>query len=198
MNIDLQMKVRSNGWTSDSIKYTDLVRDTEQLVNMLDDLDFNVESVSLEFSVAMTYEQLMRFVKLVKKGAAHLYYHCGRAARPVPNAIRGDGEVYTVGDLFTAKPEQPLERNPVKMAITFNDVVTIKNQNIRGTTIMVNLGRLANAVAWAITHEVKLSDKPITLRTWNTITLWGNNPWKKDESKTDLDPELADVYDAEE
>jgi len=194
MNTDFSMRIRSNGWTSDVVKYKDLAKDAEQLVNMLDDLDFNIESVSFEFVVDTNYEKLTRFFKLLRKGAAHVHYHGGITLVPVPPVSRGTNESYILGHLCTAAPAKSLGGTElVSTTITFTNIVKVKNQNVRGSTIVVNLGRLANALDWSIRHVVQLSDKPISLRTWNTITIWGENPWHKDEAKTPK-TETADVY----
>lgn len=193
MNTDFSMKIRSNGWKSDSVKYHDLVRDANTLVDILDDLDFNVEKVSFEFEVKMTYEQMMRLFKLLKKGAAHIYYHGGRTLITTPSVIRESGEVYVLGNLCTAKPDSAMGNGVATVSIVFDEIVKVKNQNTRGVTILANLSRLANAIAWSIENDVKLSDKAISIRTWNTITIWGDNPWRKDESKTEAS-EAADIY----
>jgi hypothetical protein len=197
MNVDFQMKIMANGWTSDVVKYQDITSDSEHLVDMLNDLDLNVSDVSLEFTAHLTHEQLMRFFMLLRKSIVHVCYHGGRQVISLPsNSTREPGDSYRLGVLCVAVPAGSFGSEPVSVSISFPAVVNIKNQNIRGTTIMANLSRLANALAWSMTNDVKLSSKPITLRTWNTITIWGDNPWHKEEAKTPATVP-GDVYEVE-
>lgn len=200
--IDFLMTVKSNGWSSDQLKYKDLAKDATMLVDMLDDLDADLEVVTYIFSATVNYDQVMRFFKLLEKGINQVSYHLGRR-RPVQSgfesAHRREGPSLFFLDL--CKVENALfegQNGKANVNIVFENVLKIKNQQLRGVTIAANLVRLANALAWALVNDVKLSSKPVTMKTWNTITVWGENPWhKKVESPLGVpsaDPDEDDIY----
>jgi hypothetical protein len=206
MMTDFSIKVRVNGWTSDLFKFSDFAKEAESLADQIVDLDFNVSSATVEFIGPLSYPQLHRFYRLLNKGRHHVFYHAGRTIPECELKIAQADGTYVVNHeaslghsivIFLAIPTAPFQGdNPAEVKIVFGEFITIKNQGLRGNQVMANVGRLANALEWSIENEVKLSGRPVTLKTWNTITIYRDNPWKKDETTTPK-VDMADIYSEE-
>jgi len=195
--IDFQMTVKSNGWSSDKLKYADLAKDASMLVDMLDDLDADLEVITFIFNVSMTYDQVMRMFRLFAKGRNHMAYHFGRSLQATsaydPDYSR-DGQTLVFRDICKVENASWDGNKSAPVTITFEDILKIQNQQLRGFTIVANLIRLANLIAWSVVNDVKLSPKPVTMKTWNTITIWGESPWTKKVEGVGAVPDDDDLY----
>jgi hypothetical protein len=203
---DFTIFVKVNGWSSDRFKFSDFAKEAESMADQIADLDFNVAAATVEFTGPLSYPQLHRFYRLLNKGRHHVFYHAGHAIPECELKITQVDGSYVVDcevslgrsmAVFSAHPVAPFQGDALaEVKVVFGEFITVKNQGLRGNQVMANVGRLANALEWAIENEVKLSGKPITLKTWNTITIYRDNPWKKDEATT-AKVDMADIYSEE-